>query len=338
MTNTETALPVTTLGATGPLVGTQGLGCMGMSEFYGPSDEADCRATLDRAAELGVTLFDTADNYGHGHNERLLGPFARANRDRVLVSTKFGLVRREDDPHYRGIDNSVAHLRASVEGSLRRLGTEAVDVHFAHRIDPGVPIEDTVGAMAGLVAEGKVRHLGLCEVSGEQLRAAHAVHPIAAVQSEWSLFSREVEADVVGVAAELGVALMPFCPLGRGFLTGAFTTADELSADDFRRHMPRFTGSNATHNAHLLQPLHQIAATRGITPGQVALAWVHGRAAAHDLPVVPIPGTRRRSRLAENVAAASLTLTAPEQTALDGLAAQVAGHRLAGLSFAPDRI
>jgi aryl-alcohol dehydrogenase-like predicted oxidoreductase len=308
-----------------------------MSEFYGSSDLAECRRTLDRALHLGVALYDTADCYGHGHNEELLRPFVTANRDRVVIATKFGLVRKEDDPHYRGIDNSVPFLRASVEASLRRLGVDTIDVYFAHRIDPNVPIEDTVGAMAELVAEGKVRHLGLCEVTGEQLRAAHAVHPIAAVQSEWSLFSREVETRVVPAAAELGVALVPFCPLGRGFLTGSFRSADELAGNDFRRHMPRFTGHNAQHNAALLAPLHEIATARGVTPGQVALAWVHGRAAAHGLPVVPIPGTRNGDRLAENVGATATVLTAEEEGVLAGIGERVAGHRLAGLTFAADK-
>jgi len=333
VTNEHTALPTATLGPAGPLVGVQGLGCMGMSEFYGPSDPAECRRTLDRALELGVSLFDTADCYGHGHNEELLRPFVLANRDRVVISTKFGLVRKVDDPHYRGIDNSVPFLRKSVEASLRRLGVDTIDVYFAHRLDPDVPVEHTVAAMAELVAEGKVRHLGLCEVTGEQLRAAHTVHPIAAVQSEWSLFSRDVESRVVPVAAELGVAVVPFCPLGRGFLTGSFASADELSGNDFRRYMPRFTSRNAQHNAALLAPLHEIAATRRMKPGQVALAWVHQRASVHGLPVVPIPGTRHRTRLAENVAATATVLTDDENAALAGIYEQVAGHRLAGLNF-----
>ncbi|MPZ83078.1 MAG: aldo/keto reductase [Actinophytocola sp.] len=330
-------LPTTALGSTGPRVGVQGLGCMGMSEFYGPSDPAECRRTLDRALELGVTMFDTADCYGHGHNEELLSRFVPANRDRVVIATKFGLVRKADDPHYRGIDNSRAFLRRSVEASLRRLAVDAIDVYYAHRLDPNVPVEDTVGAMAELVVEGKIRHLGLCEVTGAQLRAAYAVHPIAAVQSEWSLFTRDVEISTVPVAAELGVALVPFSPLGRGFLTGSFASADELSADDFRRYMARFTGQNARHNTALLAPMDEIAVARGVTPGQVALAWVHQRASVHGLPVVPIPGTRHRTRLVENAAATAMVLTPGEATTLAGIYEQVVGHRLAGLNFDADK-
>ncbi|MEE4542489.1 aldo/keto reductase [Streptomyces sp. V4-01] len=308
---------------------------MGMSEFYGPSDTAESLRTLDLALERGVTLFDTADAYGSGHNEELLGPFLRANRERALVSTKFGLVRRPDDPAYRRIDNSPRYLRQAVEASLRRLGVPAIDLYIAHRLDPGTPVEETVGAMAALVAEGKVGHLGLSEVTGAQLRAAHRVHPIAAVQSEWSLFSREVEGDVVPVAAELGVALMPYSPLGRGFLAGAFSDARTLSEDDFRRRAERFTGANARRNAELLAPLHAIAAARGATPAQVALAWVHHRDRVHGLPVVPIPGTRSRARLTENVAAVALSLSAADLAALDAIGPQVAGSRAIGLAFRP---
>lgn len=329
-------LPATVLGAGGPVVGVQGLGCMGMSEFYGPSDTRECRATLERALETGVTLFDTADAYGTGRNEELLGPFVRAHRDRVVLATKFGLVRSADDPNHRGIDNSRGYLRGAIEASLRRLGVESVDLYYAHRIAPGAPVEETVGAMAELVREGKVCHLGLSEVTGAQLRAAHAVHPIAAVQSEWSLFSRGVETDAVAAAAALGVALVPYSPLGRGFLTGAFTSADELAEDDFRRQVARFTGENARHNTRILAPLRRIAAARSATPAQIALAWVHQRATVHGLPVVPIPGTRRRARLEENVAAATLVLSPGELADLEPIAAQVAGDRAIGLSFTPE--
>ncbi|GAB3058433.1 aldo/keto reductase [Micromonospora schwarzwaldensis] len=325
------------LGATGPPVGRQGLGCMGMSEFYGPTDVEESLRTLDRALELGVTLFDTADAYGHGRNEELLRPFVRANRDRVVIATKFGLVRKADDPRYRGVDNSPGYLRRAVEASLRRLGVETIDLYHVHRVAPGTPVEETVGALAELVAQGKVRHLGLSEVTGAQLRAAHAVHPIAAVQSEWSLFSRDVETTVVPTAAELGVALVPYSPLGRGFLAGAVTSVDQLAPDDFRRHMPRFTGDRAGHNAALLAPVHRIAAARCATAAQVALAWVHHRQAVHGLTVVPIPGTRSRARLTENVAAADLVLTEGELAELEPIAARVAGSRDAGLTMAAVR-
>ncbi|WP_328388685.1 aldo/keto reductase [Nocardia sp. NBC_00416] len=326
-------LPTTALGASGIQVGIQGLGCMGMSEFYGPTDRAESRATLDRALELGITLFDTADIYGAGDNEEFLREFVLANRDRLVLATKFAIVRKADDPHYRGIDNSPAYIRAAVDGSLRRLGIDTIDLYYMHRRDPRVPIEDTVGVMAELVAQGKVRALGLSEVTGDELRAAHAVHPIAAVQSEWSLFSRDVERTAVPAAAELGVAFVPYSPLGRGFLTGSLPRTDELSTDDFRRHMPRFTGDNAAHNTALLAPLHAIAEARELTPAQVALAWVQSRAQVHGLPVVPIPGTRRPARLAENAAAATVTLTAAELDRLEPIAGQVAGPRYADMSF-----
>ncbi|MET7771503.1 aldo/keto reductase [Nocardia sp. NPDC005366] len=331
---TSGTLPTTTLGASGIEVGVQGLGCMGMSEFYGPSDLTESRATLDSALESGVTMFDTADVYGAGHNEEFLSDFVRANRDRLVLATKFAIVRKADDPTFRGIDNSPEYIRASVDASLRRLGIDTIDLYYMHRRDPRVPIEDTVGVMAELVAQGKVRALGLSEVTGAELRAAHAVHPIAAVQSEWSLFSRDVERTAVPAAAELGVAFVPYSPLGRGFLTGSFAAAGELAdAKDFRRNMPRFSGDNAAHNAELLNPLRAIADARGITLAQVALAWVHARAAVHGLATVPIPGTRSRSRLAENLAAATLALTADELAALEPIASKVAGPRYADMSF-----
>lgn len=330
---TPALLPSTALGPDGLRVGIQGLGCMGMSEFYGPTDRTEARATLDRALELGVTLFDTAEIYGSGDNEEFLADFVRANRDRVVLATKFGIIRKADDPHYRGFDNSPDYIRRAVDGSLRRLGIDTIDLYYMHRRDPQVPIEETVGAMAELVEQGKVRALGLSEVTGAELRAAHAVHPIAAVQSEWSLFSRDVERTAVPAAAELGVAFVPYSPLGRGFLTGSFVRADELSGTDFRRHMPRFTGTNAAHNAALLAPVHAIAEERGLTPAQVALAWVQSRAQEHGLSVVPIPGTRRRARLEENVAAATVTLSVAELARLEPIAEQVAGPRYADMSF-----
>ena len=322
------------LGAGGPVVGAQGLGCMGMSEFYGATDDVAAGRTLRRALDLGVTLWDTADAYGFGRNEELLAPFVRAHRDRVVIATKFGLRRRWDEPRYRAVDNSPGYLRRAVEASLRRLGVQCIDLYYAHRLDPAVPVEDTVGAMATLVAEGKVRHLGLCEVTGAQLRAAHRVHPVAAVQSEWSLFSREVERDMVPAAADLGVAVVPYSPLGRGLLTGGFPDPAALAADDFRRHMPRFAGGNATHNTALLAPLRDVGAARGLTAGQVALAWVHQRGEAHGIDVVPIPGTRHPGRLTENAAASAVRLTTAELAELEPLADRVAGARDPGLTFA----
>ncbi|MGE7432713.1 aldo/keto reductase [Kitasatospora sp. NPDC001175] len=326
-------LPTTVLGTNGPVVGTQGLGCMGMSEFYGPTDTAEALATLDAALDLGVTLFDTADIYGSGKNEELIGPFVRANRDRVVLATKFAIERRADDPEYRGVRNDPAYIRTAVDASLRRLGVDVIDLYYMHRRDPGVPLAESVGAMAELVRAGKVRHLGLSEVTGAELREAHAVHPIAALQSEWSLFSRDVEHSAVPAAAELGVALVPYSPLGRGFLTGAFQAAEQLSADDFRRSQPRFSGENAARNAALVEPIQKIAAGRGATAAQVALAWVHQRAEVHGLTVVPIPGTRKRSRLAENAAAATLRLTPEELAELEPIAGRVTGQRYTDMSL-----
>ncbi|MGW2252019.1 aldo/keto reductase [Kitasatospora sp. NPDC001660] len=330
---THPALPTARLGIDGPLVGVQGLGCMGMSEFYGPTDAAEALATLDAALAAGVTLFDTADAYGFGRNEELIGPFVRANRDRVVLATKFAIERDEDDPGRRGINNDPAYIRAAVDASLRRLGVDVIDVYYMHRRDPAVPLAESVGAMAELVQAGKVRHLGLSEVTGAELREAHAVHPIAALQSEWSVFARDVERSAVPVAAELGVAFVPYSPLGRGFLTGSFQSAEQLAADDVRRTQPRFTGANAAANGDLLEPLRRIAAERGVTPAQVALAWVHRRAQVHGLTVVPIPGTRKRSRLAENTAAATLELTVEELALLEPVSGEVAGDRYADMAF-----
>ncbi|MFG2991262.1 aldo/keto reductase [Streptomyces sp. NPDC048257] len=332
MTEHGTTLEQVELGKGGPLVGVQGLGCMGMSEFYGDTDEAAARETLDAALAAGVTLFDTADVYGRGRNEEFLAPFVAAHRDEITLATKFA-IERTDDPQYRGIRNDRAYVRASVEASLRRLGVDVIDLYYMHRRDPAVPFGESVGAMAELVQEGKVRHLGLSEVTGAELREAHAVHPIAALQSEWSLFSRDVERSAVGAAAELGVAVAAYSPLGRGFLTGSFADASaELSQDDFRRHQPRFNGDNAKANAALLAPVREIAAERGASPAQIALAWVQQRAKVHGLTVVPIPGTRKAARLRENTGATRITLTQAELDLLEPIADQVAGDRYPDMS------
>ncbi|MBM4796324.1 aldo/keto reductase [Streptomyces sioyaensis] len=321
------------LGTGGPRVGVQGLGCMGMSFAYGPTDADEARATLERALELGVTLYDTADMYGVGENEKFLAPFLRAHRDEVVLATKFAIAADPEDPTKRIIRNDPAYIRRSVEGSLRRLGVDEIDLYYMHRRNPDVPIEESVGAMAELVAEGKVKHLGLSEVTGPELRAAQAVHPIAALQSEWSLFSRDIERSVVPTAAELGVGVVPYSPLGRGFLTGAFVSADkELTADDFRRTQPRFTGDNAAANAALLEPVRSIAEAHGATPGQIALAWVQHQATARGLAVVPIPGTRKRSRIEENAAATGIRLTAQDLALLEPIAGKVVGARYADMS------
>jgi aryl-alcohol dehydrogenase-like predicted oxidoreductase len=329
-----TLLTTTRLGNHGPVISTQGLGCMGMSFAYGPTDAQEARATLERALELGVTFYDTADVYGDGDNELFLAPFLKAHRDDVFVATKFALSINPDDPTGRRINNDPSYIRAAVDASLQRLGTDSIDLYYMHRRDPAVPIEESVGAMAELVQAGKVKHLGLSEVTGSELRAAHAVHPIAALQSEWSLFSRDIEQGVVPAAADLGVALVPYSPLGRGFLTGSFVNADsDLSAQDFRRLQPRFTGANATANAGLLEPIRAVAAAHDATPAQVALAWVHQRADVHGLPVIPIPGTRSRHRIEENTAATRVTLTAEELSLLEPIAARVSGDRYADMSF-----
>ncbi|GAA4923238.1 aryl-alcohol dehydrogenase-like predicted oxidoreductase [Stackebrandtia albiflava] len=322
---TSSALPVVALSKAGPSVAVQGLGCMGMSEFYGEADPARSRDTLAAALEAGVTLFDTADMYGRGANEEFLAPFVARHRDRVVLATKFGIVRN-DDPAHRAFRGDAEYVRQSAEASLRRLGVDVIDLYYMHRRDPRVPIEETVGAMAELVTAGKVRHLGLSEVSAEELRAAAAVHPIAAVQSEWSLFSRDIETEVVPSAVALGVGIVPYSPLGRGFLTGAFQES-ALAADDIRRVWPRFSGDNADHNRTLLAPLRDIAEGRGITMAQVALAWVQQRADVHGLPVVPIPGTRSPRRLAENLAAVGVVLTDDELARLEPIAGKVAGAR-----------
>ncbi|MFH8615637.1 aldo/keto reductase [Streptomyces sp. NPDC017979] len=324
------------LGTDGPLVGVQGLGCMGMSEFYGGTDEAAARAALDAALDAGVTLFDTADMYGRGANERFLAPFLARHRDEVTIATKFAIDRSADagsDVEVRHVRNDPAYIRQAVDDSLQRLGVDVIDLYYMHRRDPAVPLADSVGAMAELVQAGKVRHLGLSEVTGAELREAHAVHPIAALQSEWSLFSRDVEHTAVPAAAELGVAFVPYSPLGRGFLTGAFTdAAKELAEGDFRHQQPRFTGDNARANAELLAPVREIAEAHGATPGQVALAWVQQQADVHGLPVVPIPGTRKASRARENAAATRVRLTADELALLEPIAAKVVGARYADMA------
>ncbi|MFI9647804.1 aldo/keto reductase [Streptomyces sp. NPDC052040] len=332
---TDSRIARVRLGSDGPEVGAQGLGCMGMSWAYGPTDAGEARAALERALELGITLYDTADAYGSGENETFLSPFFKAHRDEVVIATKFALSIPPDDPTKRIVRNDPSYIRACVEASLRRLDVEVIDLYYMHRRDVNVPIEETVGAMAELVREGKVKHLGLSEVTAGELRAAQAVHPIAAVQSEWSLFSRDIEAHVVPAAQELGVALVPYSPLGRGFLTGSFANAEtDLTDQDFRRTMPRLTGENATANQALLEPVRTVAQAHGVSLAQIALAWVQQRSAVHGLAVVPIPGTTRRSRVEENTAATRIVLTDEELALLEPIAAKVAGDRYPDMTFA----
>jgi aryl-alcohol dehydrogenase-like predicted oxidoreductase len=279
---------------------------MGMSDFYGPHDDEQSTLVLDRALDLGVTLFDTSDMYGVGHNEELLGRWLTRTRDRVVLATKFGIQRDPADPAKRRIRGDAAYVHEACDASLRRLGTDRIDLYYAHRIDPSVPIEETVAALAELVAAGKVRHIGLSEAAPETIRRAHAVHPVTAVQSEWSLWSRDIEAEVVPTCRELGIGIVPYSPLGRGFLTGTITSLDELAENDFRRGNPRFAGDNLDRNLVVASALAEIADGLSVTQGQLALAWVLAR--GDD--VVPIPGTRRTAYLEQNVGAAEVVLDA----------------------------
>ncbi|MDQ7913890.1 aldo/keto reductase [Pseudomonas sp. 102515] len=313
------------LGRNGPRVSALGLGCMGMSEFYGATDETEALATLDLALERGVTLLDTADAYGPHRNEELLGRALRGRREQVFLASKFGLVRSAD-PTARGVNGRPEYVRQAVEGSLRRLGVEHLDLYYQHRVDPEVPIEETVGAMAELVQAGKVRYLGLSEASSETLRRAHRIHPIAALQSEFSLWSRDPQQHgVLATCRERGIALVAYSPLGRGFLTGALKSPEDFAADDYRRLSPRFQGDNFQRNLELVERVRALASAKGVTPGQLALAWV----LAQGEDIVPIPGTRRRGYLLENLAALEVQLSADEGVELDRLFTpeQVAGTR-----------
>ncbi|MFN3945241.1 MAG: aldo/keto reductase [Allosphingosinicella sp.] len=300
------------LGRSGLTVSALGLGCMGMSEFYGPSDDAQNLRVLDRALELGIDFLDTADMYGPYINEELLGRFVKGRRDRLTIATKFGIVRA-GDPAVRGVDNRPEYMRASVEGSLKRLGVDTIDLYYVHRVDREVPIEDTVGAMADLVRAGKIRAIGLSEVSGATLRRAASVHPIAAVQSEYSLWSREPEDAVLPACRELGIAFVAYSPLGRGMLTGALGAPEALDPNDFRRCIPRFHSDAYAANLPLVEVVRAVADKVGATPAQVALAWLLSRGDG----VVPIPGTRRVQRLDENAGAVDLTLPADQLARLD---------------------
>ncbi|GAA3530433.1 aldo/keto reductase [Nonomuraea rosea] len=307
-----------------------GLGCMGLSEFLGPTDRDESLTALRKAAELGMTFLDTSDYYGIDFaNERLIGDFlAERPREEITVATKFAAIRAPGTGELVGVRSDPEHVRAACEASLRRLGTGHLDLYYLHHPDYTTPIEDTVGAMAELVAAGKVRHLGLSNVSAAQLRAGHGVHPIAAVQNEWSLFSRDDESSVVPVCAELGIGYVAYAPFSRGFLTGKHLSTDGLAEDDVRRELPRFEPSNAARNAALLAPVRRVAEARGATMAQVALAWLLHRREAHDVQVVPIPGTRSPVRLLENAGAIDVKLTGDDLAALEPISAQVAGDRM----------
>jgi aryl-alcohol dehydrogenase-like predicted oxidoreductase len=304
------------LGNQGLTVSRQGLGCMGMSDFYGPGDDDESIATIHRALELGVTFFDTSDMYGPHTNEVLVGRALAGRRDEAVIATKFGIVRDPDDPTKRAINGRPEYVRQSCDGSLARLGVDHIDLYYQHRVDPDTPIEETVGAMAELVTLGKVRFLGLSEAAPETIRRAHAVHPISALQTEYSVWSRDPEREILPTLRELGVGFVPYSPLGRGFLTGTMRSLDDLDESDFRRYQPRFQGDNLADNIAIVEVVDQLAAAKGCTPGQVALAFVH----AAGLDVAPIPGTKRRTYLEENVAALDVELTEEDLAILDTVA------------------
>jgi aryl-alcohol dehydrogenase-like predicted oxidoreductase len=313
-----------TLGPSGPEVSEIGLGCMGMSAFYGAADEGEARATIIRALDLGCNFLDTSDMYGPHTNERLVGSAIAGRREEVFLATKFGIKLVERDNLIdRVIDGGPDYVRAACDASLERLGTDHIDLYYQHRVDPNTPIEDTVGAMAELVAAGKVRHLGLSEASAATIRRAHAVHPITAVQTEYSLWTRDVEAEILPTLRELGIALVAYSPLGRGFLSGRFTSPEDLDEGDYRRHGPRFTGENLQQNLTLAGRVRELASERGITPGQLAIAWVLSRG-EH---IVPIPGTKRVSYLEENLAAADVQLSEAEAEQIAQALPAAAGER-----------
>ena len=328
MTTTSPPVPRRTLG--GLEVSAQGLGCMGMSQMYGAADRTESVATIHRALDLGVTFLDTSDVYGDGHNEELVGEAIAGRRDQVQLATKFSLSR--NDRGGMDIDGRPENVHARAEASLRRLGVDTIDLYYQHRVDPRVPIEDTVGAMAELVQQGKVRYLGLSEASAASVRRAAAVHPIAALQSEWSLWTRDLEGEVLGVAREHGIGIVPFSPLGRGFLTGAITSPDDFGPDDWRRGHPRFTGEAFTANLRLVDAVRSLAEEKGCTPGQLALAWVM----AQGPDVVPIPGTKRRPYLEENAAACAVELSAEDLRRLGEIAppGATAGSRYVDAGYA----
>jgi aryl-alcohol dehydrogenase-like predicted oxidoreductase len=306
-----------------------GLGCMGMSEFYGTAEEEDALATIDRALELGITFFDTADMYGPFTNEQLVGRALAGRRDEVVLATKFGNVRGENGERL-GIRGDAAYVRSACEASLERLGVDHIDLYYQHRVDTSTPIEETVGAMKELVEAGKVRHLGLSEASAETIRRAHAVHPITALQSEWSLWTRDPEDEVLPTVRELGIGFVAYSPLGRGFLSGRIRSTDDLAEDDFRKFHPRFQGDNFQRNLDLVAKVDEIAAAKGATPGQLALAWV----LAQGQDVVPIPGTTRAAHLEENVGALRVELTQGDLAELEAAFPKgaTAGERYADMS------
>lgn len=301
------------LGTQGLSVSELGLGCMGMSEFYGAADEVESIATIHRALELGVTFLDTADTYGRGANEQLVGKAIADRRDLVILATKFGIQSR--DAGRLIVNGQPSYVHQACDASLQRLGIDSIDLYYLHRVDPTVPIEETVGAMAELVQQGKVRYLGLSEAAAATIRRAHAVHPISALQSEYSLWSRDPEDEILPTIRELGIGFVPYSPMGRGFLSGKITNPNDFAEDDFRRQQPRFQGENFYKNLQLVERVQAIAAEKNVTPGQLALAWL----LAQGNDIVPIPGTKRRTYLEENVAAANISLSADELARIDAV-------------------
>jgi aryl-alcohol dehydrogenase-like predicted oxidoreductase len=312
-----------TLGPRGPEVSAIGLGCMGMSAFYGATDEPEALRTIARALDLGCNFLDTSDMYGPHTNEQLLGRALAGRREDVFLATKFGIKLEMTPTPRRSLDGSPAYVRSACEASLARLGVDHIDLYYQHRVDPDTPIEETVGAMAELVAEGKIRHLGLSEAGAETIRRAHAVHPITALQTEYSLWTRDLEQEIMPTLEELGIGLVAYSPLGRGFLSGRFSSPEELDEGDFRRHGPRFTGENLAQNLKLAERVAELAEEKGITPGQLALAWVLHRG-EH---IVPIPGTKRVAYLEENIAAAEVQLSAEEVERISQAVPVAAGER-----------